>query len=246
METNSEETRKVYQSIHEKGVADEQFVKRLHTRYKERTYTFDKKWFVGKECLDAGCGNLGSLIIGLLSLVVQKVYAVDIGSDWIEKLRNVLEKHNVLESSYELEQGDVRDIPYEDERFDFVSINGVLIHLSSMAEIIRGFSEGARVCRKQGYFHTSYASCGGVMQGVIFPALRQYYKENTEFREFVDNLNPGILHEAINKICADTKKHTGETFDSHQLKSLFGEEFCLFIKNYLQAPTCFRTYARLN
>jgi len=179
------------------------------------------------------------MIVGLLSLGVQKVYAIDIDSDWIKGLRKVLEKHNVLESSYELKQGDVLNVPYKDERFDFVSINGVLIHLNNMAEIIRGFSEGARVCRKKGYFYTSYGPCGGITQGVIVPALRRYYKENTEFREFVDNLNPGILHEVINKICADAKKYTGETFDSHQLKSLFGGEFCTFIQNYLQAPTWF-------
>ena len=130
MGTNSEETRKVYQRIHEKGVTNEQFVKGIYTRYKQRTYTLDKKWFVGKECLDVGCGGQGSMIVGLLSLGVQKVYAIDIGSDWIGGLRKVLENHNVLESIYELKQSDVLNVPYKDERFDFVSNNGVLIHLN--------------------------------------------------------------------------------------------------------------------
>ena len=74
------------------------------------------------------------------------------------------------------------------------------------------------------------------MQGVIFPAIRQYYNENKEFQMFVDSINTALLHSIIDKICDDTKKHTGKSFDRVFLKSLFGEDYCAFLQNFIQAP----------
>ena len=152
-------------------------------------------------------------------------------------MRDSLKKSGVPVGKYELKPGSVLDLPYGDGRFDFVAINGVLIHLQNIPEIMRGFSEGARVVKKGGYYFTSYGPCGGLIQGAIFPAIRRYYRENGEFKAFIDKISPETIHAAIDKICADSLTHAGEAFDAAFLKGLFGVDFCVFLQNYIQAPT---------
>ena len=74
------------------------------------------------------------------------------------------------------------------------------------------------------------------MEGAIMPAVRQYYRKNPDFKAFIDNIRPQVIHAAIDKICADAKKHTGDNLDGNSLKSLFGEDFCVFLQNFIQPP----------
>ena len=58
-------------------------------------------------------------------------------------------------------------IPYEDNFFDFVTINGVLIHLNNMDEI-ESFREGARVLKPGGYYYTVYGVSEEFLQMYFF------------------------------------------------------------------------------
>jgi ubiquinone/menaquinone biosynthesis C-methylase UbiE len=71
--------------------------------------------------------------------------------------------------------GSVLDLPIENNSIDFVSINGVLVHLKNMGDVIKGLNKGARICKNGGYYFTAYGLCGGLMEGAIMPAIRKHY-----------------------------------------------------------------------
>lgn len=231
-----EKTRKIYEKQHQRIAGDDTVFNRISTSYSAEKFHIDAKWFVGKTVLDAGCGNFGALIVRLAELGCRKIHACDIGTDWIPKLADNLKKRGVPESQFELRDGNVLNLPYEDESFDFVAVNGVLVHLKDMNEIESGFVEGVRVCKKGGYYFTSWGPSGGLVQGRVMPAARQHYREDEWFKSFIDNVSPQLIHGVIDKICADSEKYGGEKLDGAFLKSLFGEDFCVFLQNFIQAP----------
>ncbi len=231
-----EKTRKIYEKQHQRIAGDDTAFSRISASYSAEKFHVDPKWFVGKTALDAGCGNFGALIVRLAELGCKKVHACDIGTDWVPKLAEHLVNKGVSKSRFELNAGNVVDLPYEDESIDFVAINGVLVHLKDMDEIERGFAEGVRVCKKGGYYFTSWGPSGGLVQGRIMPAARQHYREDEWFKSLIDNISPTLIHGVIDKICADSKQNGGEKLDDAFLKSLFGEDFCVFLQNFIQAP----------
>lgn len=234
-----EKTRKIYEKQHQRIAGDDTVFNRISKSYSAEKLHVDPNWFKGKIALDAGCGNFGALIVKLAELGCKKVHACDIGIDWIPKLAKNLEEKGVSKSSFELNAGDVLDLPYEDESIDFVATNGVLAHLEDMDAMERGFAEGARVCKKGGYYFTSWGPCGGLMQGKIMPAARQHYREDEWFKSLIDNISPTLIHGVIDKICEDSKENGGEKLDDVFLKSLFGEDFCVFLQNFIQCPQWF-------
>ncbi len=230
-------TRDIYEKQHARIAADTEAFQRNVEMYKDYTFGLPREWFKDKVVLDAGCGNHGATMLQFFNLGVKHVYGVDVGTSWIEKLTDSLKSQGISEDQFTLKPGSVTDLPFSSDYFDFVACNGVLIHLENMEEIKIGFTECARTVKQGGYFYSSYGPCGGLIQGVIFPALRAYYRSNNEFKEVIDSLSPKVLHELIDKICDDHKKYTGEDIPPSFLKGLFGEDFCMFLHNYIQAPT---------
>ena len=137
------------------------------------------------------------------------------------------------------QQRNVIEIPYPDQTFDFVTINGVLVHLNDLDEVRRGFCEGARVLKSGGYYYTVYGIAGGALMGAVFPALQKYYRENDYFKEFIDSITPDTIHDTIDFVHKEHLSRTGEEFDAEGIKKLFGVEFCIFLQNYIQRPTDF-------
>jgi len=237
MSNHDKKTRSIYQKQHERISGNEDAFSRISGMYKESTLGMGVDWFKGKRAIDVGCGNIGAMIIRLLQLGVIKCSGVDIDSDWIKPLSENIKRAGFKESEFELKTGSVTEIPYQDKSFDFVSVNGVLIHLENMDEIEKGFMDAARVTAANGALYTSWGPCGGVIQGVIFPALRSHYRNDGDFKKFIDEITPEQLHSAIEKIGADSEKYGGEVIDIATLKSLFGEDYCVFLQNFIQAPT---------
>ena len=231
------ETRSIYEKQHDRIVANQDAFNRINNLYINNTFGLPSDWFKGKAGLDIGCGNIGPLIIRLVQLGMKKVSGVDVGQVWIPKMKASLQKNGISEDLYDLREGSVLDLPCENESMDFVVINGVLIHLKDMGDIVRGFSEGARVCKKGGYYYTSYGPCGGLMQGVILPAIRAHYNADPDFKRFIDTIDPQDLGKAFDKIVTDALHHTGEDLNASFLKTMFGEDFCVFVQNFVQAPT---------
>jgi len=237
MSSHDKNTRSIYQKQHERISGNKDAFSRISGMYKENTLGMTADWFKGKRAVDIGCGNIGAMMIRLLELGVIYCTGVDIDSDWIKPLSENIERAGFHEGRFELKTGSVTNVPFEDESFDFVSVNGVLIHLENLDEIEKGFMDAARVTAVNGALYTSWGPCGGVMQGVIFPALRSHYKTDPVFKKFIDEITPDQLHKAFEKIGEDSCKYGGEAIDVGVLKSLFGEDYCVFLQNFIQAPT---------
>ena len=232
-------TRLVYEEQHVLYSKDDTAFRRIYDMYNNSSFPIPKEWFKNKIALDGGCGNAGPFILWLFHQGIKNVYGIDIGDTWMEKLYICLEQRGILRSQLKLKPGNVLDIPYPNNFFDFVTINGVLIHLNNVEEIRNAFCEGARVLKPGGYYYTVYGSCGGVFTDYIFPALRKYYNENLDFKNLIDNLSPDTIHNTIDFILKEHSNRVDETIESKPIKNLFGVDFCVFLKNYIKRPTDF-------
>ncbi len=237
MSKHDQDTRAIYQKQHERISSNKSAFDRIGGMYDSNTFGMSSGWFDGKSAIDIGCGNIGTMIIRLLKLGCTNVTGVDIDSDWIKPLSENIKSEGFDEELFHLKKGSVISIPYDDSSFDFVAVNGVLIHLENLEEIYKGFMDAARVTANNGVLYTSWGPCGGVMQSVIFPALRNHYRNDHEFKKFIDQIAPDQIHTAIEKIGSDSEKYGGEYIDVKAVKSLFGEDFCVFLQNFIQAPT---------
>ena len=139
MSSHDKNTRSIYQRQHERISGNKDAFSRISGMYKENALGKTTDWFKGKRAVDIGCGNIGAMMIRLLELGVIKCTGVDIDSDWIKPLSENIERTGFHEGEFELKTGSVANVPYEDESFDFVSVNGALIHLENMDEIEKGF-----------------------------------------------------------------------------------------------------------
>jgi len=227
-------TRKIYLTLHKRILRK----KITFDGYNSLDKTFgvkNPKYFENKIALDAGCGNEGFTIIQLLKLKCSHVYAFDIGSDYIKPLDKILKSKGFSSSRYTLASGSLPKIPFK-KKFDIVIANGVLLHLNSIAEIKKSFNNLSRLTKKKGYFYSSYGNAGGLIQEVIFPAIRNYYNENNEFKKFIDSLSTNKIETYLIKLEQDMKRYYGEKIDKKYLKKMFDEVFITFLHNYIQAP----------
>lgn len=238
-DSHNKKTRDIYQKQHERLVSDNVALTRIRNMYSPEKFELPdgKQWFSGKTAADIGCGNVGALLSALHEWGCESSIAIDVGNDWMPTLESALEEQGVKKDWCEMRSGSVLDIPIESNEIDFVSINGVLIHLRNMGEILRGFNEGARVCKKDGYYFTSYGPCGGLMQGAILPAVRSFYHEDSGFKSLIDRISVKDIHQIIDKIVDDTNKFSNQDLDEKFLKNLFGTDFCVFLQNFVQAPS---------
>jgi hypothetical protein len=67
------------------------------------------------------------------------------------------------------------------------------------------------------------------------PAVREHYRQDQHFRRLIDNISPAVIHGIIDKVAEDSERH-GVKIEAQFLKSLFGEDFCVFLQNFIQAP----------
>jgi len=100
---------------------------------------FDLGWFKDKVCLDAGCGS-GRYVQAMLDLNAKEV----VGLDFNPKIA----QERINDPKAKIIQGDIREVPYPDEYFDFVCCNGVLHHTENPKEIIKELS---RVLKQGGH-----------------------------------------------------------------------------------------------
>lgn len=106
-----------------------------------------------KTCLDAGCGY-GRVTEMLAGLGAEEVHGVDIGEQCIRKTN---ERVNTF-SNVHIRIGDVMDLPYVNDYFDFVFCSGVLHHTLNP---YKGFVELARVTKPGGKIVVGVYSKGG-------------------------------------------------------------------------------------
>lgn len=215
MTTHHETTREIYHAQHVRLAADETARSRIHAMYTQEYFGIN---FKGLSVLDVGCGDMASLLIRTAQLGAAQLFGIEIGYEWIPSAKAELAREGL--TADHLGPGNVLSLTWPDRQFDFVSCNGVLLHLANKAEVEQGFAECARVSKR--YLYTTYGTgVGGLFEQAVFPAIRAYYRDNAAFRKMVDDLRPAVFREVFPALPAEW----------------FDEDFCVFLQNALQPPS---------
>ena len=117
-----------------------------------------------------------------------------------------------------------------------MDISIIYAKVNNYNEVETAFSELSRVTKPEGYLYTVFGVVGGLFEDAIFPALRKHYRENDDFKEFIDKAAPEDIHQTIELIMKGMKKHSGEEINLEFLKDLFDVDFCVFLQNFTQVP----------
>lgn len=110
----------------------------------------------GKSVLDMGCGS-GRFSLALAKLGAAKVVGIDLGKESLERARRLAEQQGV--GNVVFTHGDVLDLPFDNESFDFVMCKGVLHHTGNLT---RGLDEYFRVMKAGGRGYLYLYGSGGL------------------------------------------------------------------------------------
>jgi len=227
-----QKTRKIFHGIHRMQGEDKQIYHRLHTLLSTEYLKVDKDFFRGKTCLDAGCGSNANATYNMLELGAQKVYAFDLDKSIFEMAPRCLKK---FEGRYELRTGNVLQIDFPDNTFDFVHCAGVLHHTH---DVYAGLKELARVTQPGGTLYFDIYGKGGLVRDMT-TFLREKYAGDKAFHSMVDNLDEDQLRDCIRWILAVMQEKGDELADKvpgELIEILFDRDLVLTIKDRIQAP----------
>lgn len=137
----------------------EEFVAPFYTRLKNNGINLEV--FKDKRCLDAGCGGgRGSILMAQCG--AREVIGVDFSERNIESCRKRARQKNF--SNLHFFQHSLMELPFEDESFDIVWCNGVLMHT---LDPDKGLQEISRVLKKGGYMWLYVYGSGGIYWYII-------------------------------------------------------------------------------
>ena len=233
-------TRDIYHKQHTRILEDEETRKRImNIPVDEDFFKFKKNYFKGKKVLDAGCGSIIRNAIGYAHLGATDIVALDLGDDWFATAKQNMIKNSVDENIIELISGNITELPFENNSFDFVSCDGVITHLAGMNQVKKAISELCRVTKEDGDLFISFMAGGGLIESALSDTSKKFYRENSSFKEFIDNIEPADLHEAITFITDAMEKHGTPvaSFAVNMFKKLVDEDLCIGIQNTLQSDT---------
>lgn len=137
-----EATQQVYGHLWDKFNADD-YMKEAPTIIKTRLKVsdFDLSTLKGKMILDLGCGS-GRFTIALALAGAERVHGIDLGKKSIIEAARIAKSAGINNITFEA--GDILDLPYRDNQFDFIYCNGVLHHTKNME---KGIEELYRVLK---------------------------------------------------------------------------------------------------
>jgi ubiquinone/menaquinone biosynthesis C-methylase UbiE len=233
-------TKEIYIEQHKNFTKDETIFNRfLQVAMDPATYDLPADWFKGKSVLDVGCGNTGYIQVAMHRLGAKSITCVDIGDDWIPELVKVTTRFKVPRTQINCISGSILDLPLQDNSFDFVINNGVIMHLETVEMASKAIEELVRVTARGGNMYIySGVDRPGIMDQYILPALRQAYAENPEFRDFVDTIDPADVASQINECFKTASEKDPRILPSlgPLLASLFTLDSATFTQNALQVP----------
>lgn len=105
---------------------------------------FDKDWFKGKTCLDAGCGG-GRNTIAMARLGAVEAQGIDLGEKGIADAKR--RSQNLTNTNFQV--ASIMEIPFEDGKFDMVWCAGVLMIVDdediALNELTRVVKKGGKL-----------------------------------------------------------------------------------------------------
>ncbi len=168
----------------------------------------------------------------LLDLGAKNVCAFDLDKSIFKTAPKFLKK---FEGRYELKTGNVLDIPYNDNFFDFVFCSGVLHHTT---DLFKGLSELSRVTKHGGTLYFSTLGTGGIFSKIT-KSLRKEYSEDASFQSLINNLTENKITDAIKWTYTELEKHNESVINKIPLDaitSLIDNDLILTIKDRITAP----------
>ncbi len=226
-------TRDIYHAQHERMVNNREIMNEHISYLSEEFFRLEKDFFKNKRILDAGCGSHARNTIGFYFFGCRDLFAMDIGEEWKQVAIKNFENYDMDTKYVQVVSGNVVDLPFNNEEFDFVCFDGVIPHLPGK-QVEKALSEMARVTKKGGSLFTSYLCEDGGLVNVIAEAVRRFYRENKDFAKIIDNNNPEIFESLFRFIVEKTELHTGEKIDIRPLLELYDEDLWISVQNLLQ------------
>ena len=177
--------------VSEKGLDAESTMPDHFVRKKEIETILETLSFLNKKdlkILEIGCGN-GVL----LNELYKNNYTSVTGIDFLEEFVKLSKSRNL---PYEVKVGDVRSLQFDNESFDVLISERVIINLLDKEHQSKAFSEVRRVLKKKGYFIMFEASEDAWINSnnareefglskVPMPSQNRWFKEN-ELDSFID------------------------------------------------------------
>lgn len=225
-------TRKIFHALHTEQGDEKYIFDRLSTLLSPEFLKVDADYFKGKVCLDAGCGSNANATWNMLSMGAEKVYAFDLDETVIHSVPKYLKK---FEGKYEVCIGNVLNINFPDNYFNFVHCAGVLHH---SADVYKGLSELMRVTESGGILYFDVYGKGGLVRDMT-TFFRTKYSNDKEFRDLIDNLNEEALSEFfqwIITVMSEKDDALAKKAPMSLIKELFDKDLVLTIKDRIQAP----------
>ena len=154
-----------------------------------------EKTFANKHCLDAGCGN-GRGAIFMMESGAISVQTIDVSPTNIESTKKNLELFG--HEKFSCQQGSIEDLPFENETFDFVWCNGVVMHTANPDKCL---SELSRVLK-----------VGGQAWIYVYGANGLYWYGIQRFRTALADINGDNLLSAL-QLMRYSVRHVAEFID---------------------------------
>lgn len=220
MNSVESKTAKLYEDIHP------------HIQIEKTIYDYlttlgiKKEFFDNKKILDCGFGGTGWAVDLFCQVKAKEVHGIDLNPKWKESVGARLKNHAVCP---ELKSGNVLDLPYQDNYFDYVHSHGVMHHTTDWK---RGIAEMVRVCKPGGIIYLmlygKFAPIGSLIH-FSYRTLGKIIPYNWS-RFFVNATGLLQNHEIslLDAMYAPIEKHLSEKEIKAHLESLDMKDICFF------------------
>ena len=149
----------------------------LWIRYSDREFINDRlvsyvnrikknnivKYFKNKTCIDFGCGH-GQFLMALQKLGAKKCIGIDYGKKSISFANKMKKKLKLKKDKIKFIEGNVYNVPFKKNTFEFAIQNGVFHHLKNEN---RAYKEVFRVLKKGGKFWVFTDGSGGIRGKIL-------------------------------------------------------------------------------
>ncbi len=233
-----QETRAMFDKLHIEQAKDPKIFQRLTALLDTEYLKVPKNFFEGKVCLDAGCGSNVNATYSMLAMGAKKVHALDLDESIFNTGPKILEEFGPSGDRWELKVGNVHEVPYSRNYFDFVHCVGVLHHST---DIYKGLAELCRVVKPGGMLHVSVNGTGGIMRDFT-NVLRERYAKDQTFKNLIDTTTGVDLMVFWDWISTTMRDHGDEPGIAREdAEQLFNDDLLLTIRDRVQAPLYLET-----
>ena len=236
----TKKSREIFHKIHlkQKGceAATDRAVNHIDTDY----LRLDKNFFVGKKCVDLGCGSAAVGTVNMLNMNADFVYLSDADDSFFESAKEVLNSNKNFNGKWQANIADATHrLPYEDQSIDFALAKGFLHHLEDEQNVL---SEIHRILKPNGKAYVDFNGSGGLINNFVMKTMREEYKKNQSFKGFIDReLSVKSFQNIIRGMKDSIENDNSDSYNNciiflDSLSKLIDEDLILTIEDRLYAP----------